>query len=71
MAAERSATPGQSPEVRVTYVTRLTIEVYKKFESEFGTPVIDRSAQDAGCDAAYKLGIQRVLKKLREDLVIE
>lgn len=63
-AAARSA-----PEVR--YVTRLAPEVYRKFESRFGQPVLDRQANDAGCDAAYRLGIQYVLKLLREELVVE
>lgn len=34
-------------------------------------PVIDRQAPDAGCDAAFKLGIQYTLQKLRSELVSE
>jgi hypothetical protein len=33
--------------------------------------MIDRQCSDAGCDAAFKLGIQYVLKLLRDDLVTE
>jgi hypothetical protein len=58
-----------SREVRV--VTRLNAAVYRKFESKFGQPMIDRQCGDAGCDAAFKLGVQYVLKLLREDLVTE
>jgi hypothetical protein len=63
------ASASHEPEVRV--VVRLHPDVYRKFEMSFGQPIIDKHAQDAGCDAAYKLGIQHVLKRLREDLVTE
>lgn len=60
---------GRSPAVRV--VTRLSPDVYKKFEQSLPKAVIDKSAGDAGTDAAYKLGIQYILARLRDDLVTE
>lgn len=59
----------QAPEVRI--ITRLSPEIYKKFEQSLPKAVIDRNAGDAGTDAAYKLGIQFILAKLRDDLVVE
>lgn len=59
----------EAPAVR--YVTRLNPDVYRKFEARFGQPMIDRQSNDAGCDAAFKLGIQYALKLLREDLAVE
>jgi hypothetical protein len=60
-----------SPAPTVVTVARLSPEVYKKFESSLPKAVIDRQAGDAGCDAAFKLGVQYVLSKLRDDLVVE
>lgn len=57
------------PTVRV--ITRLSPEIYKKFEQSLPKAVIDRNSGDAGTDAAYKLGIQFILAKLRDDLVVE
>jgi hypothetical protein len=65
---EGRTAPGK-PEVR--YVTRLSPEVYRKFVQGLPGPVIDKNASDAGCDAAMKLGIQLVLAKLRDELVVE
>lgn len=61
----------QPPQPRVVTVTRLSTDVYQKFESSLPRAVIDRNALDAGCDASYKLGIQYILSKLREALVVE
>lgn len=57
--------------VPVKTITRLSHEVYLKFEKTLPGPVIDRAAQDAGCDAAFKLGVQFVLQRLRAELVVE
>lgn len=60
---------GLTPQVRV--ITRLSQEVYQKFEKSLPMAVIDRAATDAGVDAAYKLGIQYILNRLRQDLVVD
>jgi hypothetical protein len=72
-ASIAAAQAAKAPEVVTInkFVTRLSPEVYDKFESNLQAPVIDRQATDAGCDAAYKLGMQFVLKKLRTELVVE
>jgi hypothetical protein len=61
-----------APEAQPTVATviRLNDDVYRKFEASMPGAVIDKSAADAGCDAAFKLGVQYVLKRLREDLVM-
>jgi hypothetical protein len=59
------------PAVKVTTVIRLSSEVYRKFEESLPQAVIDKNSPDAGCDAAFKLGIQYILRKLRTDLVVE
>jgi hypothetical protein len=61
--------PHKAPTVR--YVARLSPAIYQRFEAKFGQPLIDRQCSDAGCDAAFKLGIQYALKLLRDDLVVE
>jgi hypothetical protein len=58
-------------ETPVPHIARLSPVIYRKFEQKFGQPMIDRQCSDAGCDAAFKLGIQYVLKMLRDDLVTE
>lgn len=58
-------------EVRVVTITRLSPQVYEKFEAGLPQALIDKNAPDAGCDASFKLGIQYVLRKLRTDLVVE
>lgn len=60
-----------SPASKEVTVTRLSPEVYRKFEKSLPGAVIDKSASDAGCDAAFKLGVQYVLQKLRAELVVE
>jgi hypothetical protein len=52
-------------------VTRLSPEVYRSFVKNIPKPVIDRTAPDSGCDASFKLGIQYVLERLRDELVVE
>jgi hypothetical protein len=70
--SEASASHGSpAPEVQVRFVTRLSPEVYKKFINGLPGPVIANNAPDAGCDAAFKLGVQYVLAKLRDELVVE
>ncbi len=66
-------TAGQSisPEATVRYVNRLSPDVYRKFEDSLQKAVIDKSTSDAGADAAYKLGIQYVLYRLRQDLCVQ
>ena len=59
------------PSTEVRVITRLNPDVYRKFEESLPQAVIDKSAPDAGCDASFKLGIQYVLKRLRNDLVSE
>jgi len=68
-ASSSIADASREPQVRI--ITRLSPEVYKKFEDSLPKAVIDRAAPDAGCDAAYKLGIQYILQRLRQDLVVE
>jgi hypothetical protein len=63
--------PPCNREVKVVTITRLNADVYRKFEESLPRAVIDKNSQDAGCDAAYKLGIQYILQKLRTDLVVE
>ena len=60
-----------SPAPEVRYITRLSPEVYMRFEKSLPQAVIDKNASDAGCDASFKLGIQYILQKLRADLVVE
>lgn len=55
----------------VRVVTRLSPDIYRRFEQSLPKAVIDKNAGDAGTDAAYKLGIQYILAKLRDDLVTE
>ena len=59
------------PERHVVTITRLSKDVYQKFEDSLPKAVIDKGAPDAGCDASFKLGIQYVLTKLRADLAVE
>jgi hypothetical protein len=67
-----SIAPAKGAEPVVRFITRLSPEVYKVFENKIALgPFIDKSAPDAGCDAAFKLGIQYVLKQLRAELVVE
>jgi hypothetical protein len=61
--------PHEAPPIR--YIARLSPAIYQRFEAKFGQPMIDRQCSDAGCDAAFKLGIQYALKLLRDDLVTE
>lgn len=60
-----------SPERVQLTVTRLSHDMYLKFEESLPKAVIDKGAPDAGCDASFKLGVQYVLQKLRSDLVVE
>jgi hypothetical protein len=71
MSEASAISPALPEEVRVVTVTRLNQEVYRKFESSLPQAVIDKNAPDAGCDASFKLGIQYILRKLREDLVVD
>lgn len=59
----------QQPEVRI--IVRLSPDVYLKFEKSLPQAVIDKNAPDAGCDASFKLGVQYVLHRLRNELVVE
>lgn len=68
-AASIAAEAGKREEVR--FVTRLSPEVYRKFEKSLPGAVIDKNAQDAGCDASFKLGVQYVLMRLREELAVD
>lgn len=68
-AASIAAEAGQREEVR--FVTRLSPEVYRKFEKSMPGAVIDKSVQDAGCDASFKLGVQFVLARLRNELTVD
>lgn len=63
------ASIAEAPAPQVRYVSRLTPEVYERFEKSLPAALIDRQASDAGCDASFKLGIQYVLQQLRKDLV--
>lgn len=67
--ASISEAPAARPEVMT--IARLSPEVYRKFVESLPQAVIDKNATDAGCDAAYKLGIQYVLARLRDQIVIE
>lgn len=55
---------------KTRYITRLSTEVYQQFIKGLPGPQINPQA-DAATDAAFKLGIQYVLEKLRKELVIE
>lgn len=57
--------------IKVVTITRLNAEVYRKFEESLPKAVIDKNASDAGCDASFKLGIQYILQRMRNDLVVE
>jgi len=71
MSEATATSQATEPEVRVKTITRLDMDVYRKFESNLPQAVIDKAAADAGCDASYKLGVQYVLKRLRGELVVE
>ncbi|CUH74605.1 hypothetical protein AXI70_gp30 [Cronobacter phage Dev-CD-23823] len=55
------------PEQKVELVHRLTPEAYKQLESILPKPTVP----DDGIRAAYNLGIQYVLRTLREGFVTE
>lgn len=57
-------------EVQVQYVSRLSPDVYRKFEERLPRAVLDKGSVDAGVDAGYRLGIQFVLDQLRRELVV-
>jgi hypothetical protein len=61
----------QKTRTQVQFISRLNPEVYKKFEESLFPPALDHKAVDAGVDAAFRLGIQYTLKKLREGFVTE
>jgi hypothetical protein len=61
-------TPEAPPPV-AREVIRLNTDVYRAFEASMPGAVIDKAAADAGADAAFKLGVQYVLKRLRDELV--
>lgn len=69
MQHDSASISAEAPQVR--FITRLSPEVYRKFEASLPRPFLDRNIGDSGCDAAFKLGIQYVLQALRMDLVTE
>jgi hypothetical protein len=53
-------------------VVRLSSQMYRALEKKVnGSTILDRAATDSGVDAGYKLGIQHVLRVIREELVVE
>jgi hypothetical protein len=52
-----------------TTINRLTKEVYDAFSKQF-RPIVPNS-QTTQIEAGYALGVQAVLQKLREGLVLE
>jgi hypothetical protein len=62
--------PDTKPEpTEVRYVNRLTPEVYEAFARKCPAPQVNPGVHD-GVAAAYLLGVQYVLMRLRQDLVV-
>jgi len=54
--------------IETKYIARLTKEVYEDLERKLPPPIVQRDTSDL--QAGFQLGIQHVLKLLREGYVI-
>ena len=54
--------------IETKYIARLTKEVYEDLERKLPAPIVQRDTTDL--QAGFQLGIQNVLKLLREGYVI-